>query len=288
MGKGVAIALAEGGHEVIILCRSEELGESTVRQLAEIAPGGTFSTVLCDLTRLDDVRRAVGEIRDRHDRLDGVFINAGIGYAPGRVETVDGMDAHFQVNYLSQFMLTLHLLDLLENSADGGRVVFNAADFGELFWDDLQMTKEWGYERGIGQAMVAKRMLYGRLHALYAARSGPTVSCYGFSVHKTVWTNQLNIIPFAMRAMAQLMKLFGQFISIEECGRVMAPLFTEERAASLKKSGKLMTWKAGTFVALDEDAVVLDPDSQARLWDLSLELCGDDETRRIAREICPR
>ena len=72
--------------------------------------------VLCDLTKLSDVRKAIEEIHSQHETLDGLFVNAGLGYAAKRVETEDGMDPHFQVNYLSQFMLTLNLLDLLEKS----------------------------------------------------------------------------------------------------------------------------------------------------------------------------
>lgn len=72
-----------------------------------------------------NVQTVIAAIRAGNSSLDGVFINAGVGYAARRVETVDGMDTHFQVNYLSQFMLTPHLLDLLEKSDSGGRVVFN-------------------------------------------------------------------------------------------------------------------------------------------------------------------
>jgi len=64
------------------------------------------------------------------------------------------------LNYLSQFMLTLNLLDLLEKSENGGRVIFNVTKGGEILWDDIHMEKKWGYEKGIQQAMVAKRMFY--------------------------------------------------------------------------------------------------------------------------------
>lgn len=46
--------------------------------------------------------------------------------------------SHFQVNYLSQFMLTLNLLDLLKKSTKGGRVIFNATRMGEILWEDIQ------------------------------------------------------------------------------------------------------------------------------------------------------
>jgi NAD(P)-dependent dehydrogenase (short-subunit alcohol dehydrogenase family) len=230
MGRGVAGALASRDgqvHEVVILCRSKERGEATVAEIGADTNNPKISLVVADLTKLSDVRSAIENIRHEHDSLDGLFVNAGLGYAPQRVETEDRMDPHFQVNYLSQFMLTLNLLDLLEKSEAGGRVVFNVTVGGEIFWDDMQMTKKWGYENGIHQAMVAKRMFYVRLHDLVAQARGPQVSLIGFQTPKTVWTNQINIIPAPMRAMARVMKLLGTFISIDECGAIMAPLFTE-------------------------------------------------------------
>ena len=284
MGKGVAQALAardSGSHEVVILCRSKERGESTVRELQGLTGNPKVSFVQCDLTRLSEVRSAIKEIRARHEYLDGIFINAGLGYAATREETADGMDPHFQVNYLSQFMLTLNLLDLLERSTIGGRAVFNVTEGGEIFWDDLQMKKKWGYEAGIHQAMVAKRMFYSRLHDLSRTAGKTRLSFYGFEIPKTVWSNQINIIPFYMRAMATLVKLFGRFITIQRCGEIMAPLFTEAQQESLKRSGKLITASKQGFVE-KADASVLDKELQDRLWKISLDLCNDAETTRIA------
>ena len=62
----------------------------------------------------------------------------------------------------------------------------------------------------------------------------PKVSFIGFEISKTVWSNQLNIIPVSMKIMATIMKFFGTFISIEKCGEIMAPLFTENNEESLK------------------------------------------------------
>jgi NAD(P)-dependent dehydrogenase (short-subunit alcohol dehydrogenase family) len=283
MGKGVAKALiARPDVEVVILGRSEERGRETCEELARIASPERVSFVRCDLTRLHDVRVAIAEIRTRHQNLDAIFVNAGVGYAARRVETEDGMLEHFQVNYLSQFMLVLNLLDLLDASTHGGRVVFNATDFGELHWDNLQLKERWTFEAGVGVGMVAKHMFYLRLHQLYAARSGAGVSCFGFLIPKTVWSNQLNIIPFPMKAAATVMKWFGQFISIDECGAIMAPLFLEGQESTRAKSGRFLTWKNGAFIDVGKNPASLVPADWERLWNTSLELCSDEQTRRCA------
>jgi short-subunit dehydrogenase involved in D-alanine esterification of teichoic acids len=288
MGKGVAKVLAgidNQIHEIIILCRSEALGEATIKEIESSTKNLKISIVICDLTKLTDVRNAIKEIQGKYTFIDSLFINAGLGYAAKRVETEDGMDSHFQVNYLSQFMLTLNLLNLLENSKDGGRVIFNVTRSGVIFWDDIQMKKNWSFENGIHQAMVAKRMLLVRLHDLYQSSKGSKVSFIGFEISKTVWSNQINIIPVSMKIMATIMKYFGTFISIEKCGMIMAPLFTEDHEESLKKCGKLVTWKKNEFIRLKEEETVTRQDMQERLWKISLELCKDEKTIQIANSL---
>ncbi|MEN8123095.1 MAG: SDR family NAD(P)-dependent oxidoreductase, partial [Bacteroidota bacterium] len=260
MGKGVAKVLAgidNQFHEIIILCRSKKLGEEVIKEFINTSSNKKVSFILCDLTKLSDVKNAIQEIQSKHEFLDGIFINAGLGYASNRVETEDGMDSHFQVNYLSQFMLTLNLLNLLEKSESGGRIIFNVTQRGKIFWDDMQMKNKWSYEDGIHQAMVAKRMFLVKLHDLYRNMKGSKLSFIGFQIPKVVWSNQINIIPSFMRIMATMMKFFGTFISIEKCGEIMAPLFTENQEESLKKSGKFITWKKNEFIDILEDEMVL-------------------------------
>ncbi len=285
MGKGVAKVLSgidNQIHEVILLCRSKELGEASIREFESSTGNKNISIVLCDLAKLSDVRFAIGEIQNKHKFLDCIFINAGLGYAAKRVETENGMDSHFQVNYLSQFMLTLNLLNLLENSENGGRVIFNVTRGGKIFWDDIQMNKNWGFENAIHQAMIAKRMFLVKLHDLYNEIKKSKVSFIGFEISKTVWSNQLNIIPFSMKTMATVMKFFGSFISIEECGKIMAPLFTESQEESLKRSGKFITWKNNEFKGMNKEETLFSQEIQEKLWKISLELCKDEKTTQIA------
>lgn len=284
MGKGVAKVLASKdsqAHELIILCRSKALGQALIDEIKRESHNTKISIVLCDLSKLEDVKNAVLEIKKHHTYLDGIFINAGIGYAAKQVETIDGMDAHFQVNYLSQFMLTLNLIDLLELAPNGGRILFNATKYGEIHWDDLQMKNKWTYESGIFQAMAAKRMFLVKLHELLNKKAN--ISFIGFQIHSTVWTNQINKIPILMKSMAKVMKLFGQFISIEECGEIIAPLLTENHEMSMTRSGKLISWKKGSFIELEEEDFVLNRENQDRLWKISLELCDDQRTYEINR-----
>ena len=288
MGKGVAKILAgidNQIHEVILLCRSKELGESTIREIENSTGNKKISIILCDLAKLSDVRNAINEIQSKHKFLDCIFINAGLGYAAKRVETEDRMDSHFQVNYLSQFMLTLNLLNLLEKSENGGRIIFNVTKGGKILWDDIQMKNAWSYISGIQQAMVAKKMFLVKLYNLYSDVKDSKLSFVGFEISRTVWSNQIHIIPPAMKIMATIMKFFRAFISIEKCGTIMAPLFIENQEESLNKSGEFITWKRNEFIELKEDEIVLNQEKQDQLWDISLQILQDEKTTQIARNL---
>jgi len=85
--------------------------------------------------------------------------------------------------------------------------------------------------------------------------------------------------------MATIMKYLGQFISIEKCGVIMSPLFTEKQEESLKKSGKFITWKKNEFIEIKEDEIILNQEIQDKLWSTSLQLCKDEKTTRIAENL---
>jgi hypothetical protein len=85
-----------------------------------------------------------------------------------------------------------------------------------------------------------------------------------------------------MKIMATIMKFFGTFITIEECGKIMAPLFTENQEESLKKSGKFVTWKKNEFIGMKEEETAFSQEMQEKLWKISLELCNDETTTKIS------
>jgi NAD(P)-dependent dehydrogenase (short-subunit alcohol dehydrogenase family) len=271
MGKGVArnLAMTNKDNEIIIMAINDDEGLKATQEMKEYSNNPNISYVVCNLERFEEVDLVIADLKKKHDYLDRIFINAGLGYAPRQRKTKDNLDPHFQVNYLSQFKLLLGVLDLLEKSTLGGRVIFNATETGEIFWDDIQMDQKWHYERGIHQAMAAKRMFMQSLTRLYSEKN---VSFTAYQISKTVWTNQINIIPKAMKVMATLMKYLGQFITIDRCGEIIGPLFTISDEDFSRYSGQFITTKKNKFSIIQEDSHILDINQQQRLWDLSFEL----------------
>jgi len=82
-------------------------------------------------------------------------MNAGLGV--GKYwETVDGLDSHFQVNWLSQLHLTLKLLPILK-MLPGGRLVFQSSDLHRASDDGAQFKDEQEINTDIGPTKLYNR-----------------------------------------------------------------------------------------------------------------------------------
>ena len=159
LGKEVALLAARAGATVLLHGRSRAKSEPV---LDEVRAAGSKDAelYLADLSSLEDVRRLAEEVSARHRRLDVLLNNAGVALFGGepRQLTADGRELHFQVNYLSHFLLTRRLLPLLE-AATPARIV-NVSSLGQAPVDFEDVMLEHGYsgERGYCQSKLAQIM----------------------------------------------------------------------------------------------------------------------------------
>jgi NAD(P)-dependent dehydrogenase (short-subunit alcohol dehydrogenase family) len=160
LGKALAARLAGEGATVLVHARTRERGEQA---LADLAPaGGDVRLHLADLASLADVRGLAGDIRNAHERLDVLVNNAGIGSTvPGggaRMESADGYELRFAVNYLAGFLLASLLRDLLVASAPA-RIV-NVASAGQMpiDFDDVMLERSYDGTRAYCQSKLAQVM----------------------------------------------------------------------------------------------------------------------------------
>lgn len=65
----------------------------------------------------------------------------------------------------------------------------------------------------------------------------------------------------------------------------MAPLFMENAAETRKKTGQFLTAKKGHFTVLQDNPEIVNSEAADRLWNISLLLCRDEQTRQIAFEL---
>src|SRR5690606_30926620 len=142
LGREVALRLAAGGAHVIVHGRDAERGRQVVE---EIERGGVGSArfYAADLGSFAEVRRLAEEIRRDYDRLDVLVNNAGIWLTQGeRQLSADGHELHFQVNYLSGFLLTRELLPLLRRSAPARIVNVASGAQRPIDFDDVMLEND--------------------------------------------------------------------------------------------------------------------------------------------------
>ena len=60
------------------------------------------------------------------------------------------------------------------------------------------------------------------------------------------------------------------------------PFVHRKPGRELKKSGKFITWKNNEFIEMKQDDYATDEKLQEKLWNISLDLCNDEKTVRIA------
>jgi NAD(P)-dependent dehydrogenase (short-subunit alcohol dehydrogenase family) len=146
VGYAAAKRLAEGGAELILICRN--LDKSTRVQDDLIDEFGVkVVSIQADFSDLEQVRHAAGRILQEYPRLDVLINNAGL-HNTRRELTPAGLEMVFCVNHLASFLLTRLLLDRLLASAPARILQVNSQGhrFGGLDLNDL----EWEKRRYIG------------------------------------------------------------------------------------------------------------------------------------------
>ena len=176
IGRETALALAEKGADLILVCRDRVRGEAVVAEAQAKKGGGSVELVIADLSSQDDIRRAAAEVRKKHDKIHVLINNAGV-ILMRREVTKDGFEGTFATNHLAYFLLTELLLDLVVAAAPSriinvsSKVHYNAT----MNFDNLQGEKSYGGPRAYGQSKLAN-ILFTKALARRLAGKNVTVN----------------------------------------------------------------------------------------------------------------
>src|SRR2546428_3656316 len=145
IGKATASGLARLGGTVVMACRSATRGEAARQDVVRDSGNPRVSLEIVDLASEESTRSFAEEFKGKYPRLEVLINNAGV-YTPHREVTPDGLERTFEVNYLSGFLLTHLLLDLLTKSAPSRiiNVSSRAHSGGTIHFDYLQGEQRYG------------------------------------------------------------------------------------------------------------------------------------------------
>ena len=139
MGQVAALALAETGAELYLVCRNRAKGERTAADILDRTGNERVTLLIGDLSSLADVRHVAQSFLERDKPLHLLLNNAGV-FNFKRAITTDGYEEMFAVNHLAHFLLTNLLLDRIKasapariiNVASGGHMLVKGINFEDL------------------------------------------------------------------------------------------------------------------------------------------------------------
>jgi len=263
IGKATAMGLAEMSATVILVCRSKEKGEAALSEMREKSGNNSLDLMLADMSSMRSVRQLASEFRRKYDRLHVLVNNAGL-FMFTRTTTGDRLETTFEVDYLSHFLLTGLLIDLLKASAPSRLVeVSSVAHYnGHMNFDDLQGEKGYGGWKAYSQAKLAQVLFTYEL-ARRLKGTGVTANClHPGAVATNIWSRPLGRAGF-------IMKLLRLFMMGPE-GGAKTPIYLASSPDVEGVSGKYFTNKKEKESSKESN----DEQVARRLWLVSEELTG--------------
>jgi NAD(P)-dependent dehydrogenase (short-subunit alcohol dehydrogenase family) len=162
LGRALAGELAAAGATVLVHGRNQERGRHTVETIITETGNQAVHWLRADLASLDEVRGLADQVLAEWPALHGLVNNAGIGTTlPGdgrRVESKDGYELRFAVNYLAGYLLTRRLLGLIERSAPARIVNVSSAAQAPIDFENAMLERGYDGMRAYAQSKLAQVM----------------------------------------------------------------------------------------------------------------------------------
>ncbi|EFC83770.1 SDR family NAD(P)-dependent oxidoreductase [Parafrankia sp. EUN1f] len=152
IGKALGEVLLERGDQVVVVGRNAEKGKAFIAAAERHGAGDRAFFLPAELSLVAESKRVRDEIRARFPVLDALVLGAR-HYRSHRQVTAEGFEENFALFYLSRYILSHGLVDLLAKSTSP--VVMNVAgpgaDISVVRWDDLELRHAYHGGAALGQ-----------------------------------------------------------------------------------------------------------------------------------------
>jgi NAD(P)-dependent dehydrogenase (short-subunit alcohol dehydrogenase family) len=238
---------------VLVHGRDESRGQEVVDEIG----AGRARFLKADLSSLAEVRALARQVTDEHGRLDGLVNNAGIGTAaPGdgrRLESADGYELRFAVNYLAGYLLTRLLVDLLERSAPARIVNVSSAGQAPIDFHDVMLERHYDGVQAYCQSKLAQIMFTFDLSDELRDREATATCLHPATYMPTKMVRAAGVDPIS--SLEQGVQATLRLVADPELDGVSGKYFNGTRPAEPHPQAQ-------------------DPDARRQLRELSDRLCG--------------
>lgn len=170
-------AIAAKGATVVMACRNTAKAEKAKADVLKQVPSAKLDLMKLDNSNLASVKAFADAFKEKYDRLDILFNNAGVMAIP-RTETADGFEMQLGVNHLGHFALVGHLIDVITNTPNARihNTASSAAFNGNINFDDLMGKESYGRWSAYGQSKLANIFFSNELNRRLKAAGHDTIS----------------------------------------------------------------------------------------------------------------
>lgn len=158
IGFATALLLAKHGANIIGIGRSDSKCRRAEDSIRSSCKDPHVAYIVADLSSLKQVKELAKNIRQRlgNGKID-VLINAAGTFTSWYVNTVDGFEMQFAVNYLAPFLLTNELMPLLKRSPAGRIITVSSGSHYRtaINWKDIMLRKHYNCLMAYKQSKLA-------------------------------------------------------------------------------------------------------------------------------------
>ena len=264
IGRATAFQLARMNGHVIVHGRKEAACQNTRREIIKNTGNKKVDYVFADLSLMKEVDRMAKGVEQRFIHLNVLVNNAGT-FSIHRQITPEGIELTWAVNYLSRFLFTNRLIDLLTKNAPS-RIINVAGAYhakGRIHFDDVRLEKNYSYQRANSQSKLADVLFTYKL-AEKLKGTGVTVNCLHPGAVNTGSVLRAKDISWIMKCMYRLMSVF-----------LKSPEQGAETSVYLASSPEVKGISSRYFVNKKERESApqtYDKELQDKLWTLSEEM----------------
>ena len=164
IGREVCFELARQGAKIVMSARNRQQAEQVRSEIISKTGNPNIYLITADLSSFQDVVALSEGFRNKFGQLDVLINNAGI-FLSEYLETSEGLEIQWMVNYLAHYVLTRRLLDLLK-VADDSRVInvsSNAHFKGRINFEDLNGFANYRGFQAYSQSKLANVLFTKKL-----------------------------------------------------------------------------------------------------------------------------
>ncbi len=164
IGKETARQLARQGHSIVMVGRDSSKSRSALAEVQAEAHS-EVDLLTAELAEMESVSILAEEVKRTFPDIEVLINNAAV-IRTERIVTSDGFEETLSVNYLSHFLLTYKIIDVLQKNSPSRIVNVSSMvhESGSIDFEDLQSERSYNPSRAYAQSKVAMVLFTRELH----------------------------------------------------------------------------------------------------------------------------